>query len=79
MIIAQQSKSANWNPVEDDVPVTFQEQTMLTRILNALLAALRAFRESLHPQPAVSRAGWDNGINYDVPTFLRRGSIAQSS
>jgi len=51
---------------------------MLTRIPNALIAAVKAFRASLIHQPVASRPGWDNGINYDVPTFLRR-SAAQST
>jgi hypothetical protein len=64
--------------VEDDTNITHQEYAMLTRIPNALIAAVKAFRASLIHQPVASRPGWDNGINYDVPTFLRR-SAAQST
>ncbi|QSA96239.1 hypothetical protein [Methylococcus sp. EFPC2] len=48
---------------------------MLQRIPLAMLSALRAFRASLSPQPlGPVRPVWDNGVNYDVPTFLRRGA-----
>lgn len=47
---------------------------MMTRIPQAFRAAIKAFCNSLRDQPAVTRAGWDNGVNYDVPTFLRRSA-----
>ncbi len=50
---------------------------MLKRVHHALFAALQAFRSDwriylaqqrmLHARPL-----WDNGIDYDVPTFLRQ-------
>lgn len=49
---------------------------MLNRIAHALSAAAWAFRATLSPQPTrPTRPAWDNGINYDVPTFLRRNAI----
>ena len=51
---------------------------MLKRIPQAMLAAIRAFRVSLKPEPIRPvRPAWDDGTNYDVPTFLRR-SVTQS-
>lgn len=48
---------------------------MLQRIPQAIVVAARAFRESLAPQVTpYSRPAWDNGTNYDVPTFLRRSA-----
>ncbi len=52
---------------------------MLKRVRMAVIAAVRAFRASLLPEmPDATRRPrpvWDNGTNYDVPTFLRRGLI----
>jgi hypothetical protein len=46
---------------------------MLKRFLQAMTAATRAFRASLLPQPIrLPPPVWDDGIDYDVPTFLRR-------
>lgn len=46
---------------------------MLKRFLQAMTAATRAFRTSLLSQPiCLPRPVWDDGIDYDVPTFLRR-------
>jgi hypothetical protein len=42
---------------------------MLQRIPQALLAALRAFRQALSPQP---RQDWNYGVDYDRPAYLRR-------
>lgn len=48
---------------------------MLQRIHQALRAALRAFRtEWLTPSLYHPRPVWDDGTDYDVPTFLRRGA-----
>jgi len=47
---------------------------MLNRLAHAFAAAFTAFRFTLTAHPASgSRPGWDTGVNYDVPTFLRRG------
>ncbi len=50
---------------------------MLKRVRYALIAAVRAFRAPLLPERSEMtrqpRPVWDNGTNYDVPTFLRRG------
>jgi len=50
---------------------------MLKRMPIAVIAAFQAFRAALLPEipEAVRRTRpvWDNGTNYDVPTFLRRG------
>ncbi len=48
---------------------------MLQRIHQAMLAAIRAFRATLlTPSIRLPRPAWDNGTNYDVPTFLRRSA-----
>ncbi len=47
---------------------------MLKRFFHALTAAGQTFRDSLRP-PAVARRCrpvWDNGTDYNVPTFIRR-------
>ncbi len=48
---------------------------MLKRMPIAMIAASRAYRAALLPEMPVRRPRpvWDNGTNYDVPTFLRRG------
>jgi hypothetical protein len=51
---------------------------MPKRFVHAVIVALRAFRSvwktNLLPASIYcpSRPVWDNGINYDIPTFLRR-------
>ncbi len=49
---------------------------MLKRMHVAVIAAIRAFRAAHQPELILpSRPAWDNGTNYDVPTFVRRGLI----
>lgn len=50
---------------------------MLKSFTHAVLVALRAFRadweaSSLQASIRSPRPLWDNGTDYDVPTFLRR-------
>ncbi len=45
------------------------------RFLHGLTLAFRAFHPATPLPPRVilaPRPAWDNGTNYDVPTFLRR-------
>lgn len=48
---------------------------MLKRFFHAVTAASRAFRDSFQPPTAVRqpRPVWDDGTDYNVPTFIRRG------
>lgn len=50
---------------------------MLKRFVQAMIAAFPPVSLRWEPLPApraadVPRPVWDNGINYDIPTFLRR-------
>lgn len=55
---------------------------MLTRLFHATTAAFRAFHVSLLSREAdhsgQPRHAWDDGTDYDIPTFLRRRA-AQSA
>lgn len=50
---------------------------MLQRLIHAVAAGIRAFRSDLNGRLLPRTLGqprpvWDNGTDYDVPTFLRR-------
>lgn len=46
---------------------------MLYRIPHAFRAAIQAFHATLSMPPVrYNHPVWDNGIDYNIPTFLRR-------
>jgi hypothetical protein len=50
---------------------------MPKRFIHAVIAAIKAFHSDwktsfLRPLTHSPRPVWDNGTNYDIPTFLRR-------
>ena len=54
---------------------------MLKRFIRAVIAAFRtvSFRWEAFPGPrivTIPRPVWDDGTNYDIPTFLRRRHTA---
>jgi hypothetical protein len=51
----------------------------MKRLILALTAAIRAFRNVWLSSPNfvinTGKAAWDNGTDYDIPTFLRRTAV----
>jgi len=51
---------------------------MLRECLETVMSACESFSVRLEPFPEpeplyVAKPVWDNGIDYDIPTFIRRG------
>jgi len=49
--------------------------TAIVRALRAALPCLRHLRSGLPERKVLPRPVWDNGINYDIPTYLRRTTV----
>jgi hypothetical protein len=52
---------------------------MLTRFIRTLIVGISFFRPTkksgLPPRVVMRRPVWDNGTNYDIPTYLRRSAV----
>lgn len=49
--------------------------TALVRALRAVLPCLCHLRSGSPERPVLPRPVWDNGIDYDIPTYLRRNTV----